>query len=279
MQHQGKEPAASFSGLILGLDLGSVSLNSVVLDPGGKVLWSDYTRTKGKPLPTALEVLDRIFSRYPREDFSACALTGTGAASLAPLVDGLVVNEIIALTRGVSDYHPEASSIIDMGGEDAKLVLTQAEPDGGLAIRDFAMNTMCAAGTGSFLDQQSHRLQLTIEEFSELALKSQNPPRLAGRCSVFAKTDMIHLQQDATPDYDIVAGLCFAMARNLKSNIAKGKKVTPPVIFTGGGGGQPRGAPRPGGGAGSQTGSINYPGALRLSGGPGRGPDRPRAGL
>ena len=84
------------------------------------------------------------------------------------------------------------------------------------------------------MDQQSHRLQLSIEEFSELALKSQNPPRLAGRCSVFAKTDMIHLQQDATPDYDIVAGLCFAMARNLKSNIAKGKKVIPPVVFTGG---------------------------------------------
>ena len=96
------------------------------------------------------------------------------------------------------------------------------------------MNTMCAAGTGSFLDQQSHRLQLTIEEFSKIALKSQSPPRLAGRCSVFAKTDMIHLQQDATPDYDIVAGLCYAMARNLKSNIAKGKKAVPPVVFCGG---------------------------------------------
>ena len=96
------------------------------------------------------------------------------------------------------------------------------------------MNTMCAAGTGSFLDQQSHRLQLTIEQFSEIALKSENPPRLAGRCSVFAKSDMIHLQQEATPDYDIVAGLCFAMARNLKSNIAKGKKVVPPVAFIGG---------------------------------------------
>ncbi|MCE1172516.1 MAG: acyl-CoA dehydratase activase, partial [Azovibrio sp.] len=109
-------------------------------------------------------------------------------------------------------------------------------PDGrgGLKIDDFAMNTMCAAGTGSFLDQQSHRLQLSIEEFSQVALKSKNPPRLAGRCSVFAKSDMIHLQQEATPDYDIVAGLCFAMARNLKSNIAKGKTVVPPVCFTGG---------------------------------------------
>jgi predicted CoA-substrate-specific enzyme activase len=234
MQHQEEESASRGSVLVLGLDLGSVSLNSVVLGSDNEVLWSDYTRTKGKPLPTALEVLKRIFAQFPRSDFKSCALTGSGAASLAPLLHGLAVNEIIALSRGVEGYHPQAASIIDMGGEDAKLVLTQAEPGGGLAIRDFAMNTMCAAGTGSFLDQQSHRLQLSIEEFSELALKSQNPPRLAGRCSVFAKTDMIHLQQDATPDYDIVAGLCFAMARNLKSNIAKGKKVTPPVIFTGG---------------------------------------------
>ena len=144
------------------------------------------------------------------------------------------MNEIIALTKGVGQIHPQTRTIIDMGGEDAKMILVGPGPDGGLRINDFAMNTMCAAGTGSFLDQQSHRLKLTIEEFSRIALKSENPPRLAGRCSVFAKSDMIHLQQEATPDYDIVAGLCFAMARNLKSNIAKGKTVVPPVCFVGG---------------------------------------------
>jgi predicted CoA-substrate-specific enzyme activase len=221
-------------GLVLGLDLGSVSLDSVVLDQSGRMLWSGYTRTQGRPLKTALSVLRDIFNQYPRDHFALCALTGSGAASLASHLNALVINEILALTRGVAAVHPQARSIIDMGGEDAKLILTEPDGAGGLTIGDFAMNTMCAAGTGSFLDQQSHRLQFSIEEFSELALKSQCPPRLAGRCSVFAKTDMIHLQQDATPDYDIVAGLCFAMARNLKSNIAKGKSVQPPVVFTGG---------------------------------------------
>ncbi|MBI5874342.1 MAG: CoA activase, partial [Deltaproteobacteria bacterium] len=96
------------------------------------------------------------------------------------------------------------------------------------------MNSVCAAGTGSFLDQQATRLHLTIEEFGSLALKSQNPPRIAGRCSVFAKSDMIHLQQAATPDYDIVAGLCYAVARNFKSSIGKGKEFTRPVAFQGG---------------------------------------------
>ena len=96
------------------------------------------------------------------------------------------------------------------------------------------MNTICAAGTGSFLDQQASRLGLSIEEFGDLALKSRNVPRVAGRCSVFAKTDMIHLQQEATPDYDIVAGLCYALARNFKSNIGKAKSFYKPMAFHGG---------------------------------------------
>jgi predicted CoA-substrate-specific enzyme activase len=96
------------------------------------------------------------------------------------------------------------------------------------------MNTMCAAGTGSFLDQQANRLNLSIEEFGALALKAENPPRIAGRCSVFAKSDMIHLQQIATSDHDIVAGLCFAVARNFKSTIGKGLTFQPPVAFQGG---------------------------------------------
>jgi predicted CoA-substrate-specific enzyme activase len=123
-----------------------------------------------------------------------------------------------------------------MGGEDSKLILLDYdESSKEAALKDFSMNTICAAGTGSFLDQQAKRLRIDIEdEFGELALKSENPPRIAGRCSVFAKSDMIHLQQIATPDYDIVAGLCYAMARNFKSNIAKGKKINPPVSFQGG---------------------------------------------
>jgi predicted CoA-substrate-specific enzyme activase len=221
-------------GLFLGLDVGSVSLDLAVVGPDGELIKTGYHRTKGRPMAVALEVLTGLFKKFPAEKFRASAVTGAGAATLARLLKSLEVNEIIALSKGVGRIHPEARTIIDMGGEDAKMILTRPEAAGGLAIDDFAMNTMCAAGTGSFLDQQSHRLQLTIEQFSKIALKSENPPRLAGRCSVFAKSDMIHLQQEATPDYDIVAGLCFAMARNLKSNIAKGKTVTPPVVFAGG---------------------------------------------
>ncbi len=106
---------------------------------------------------------------------------------------------------------------------------------GRLVIEDFAMNSACAAGTGSFLDQQASRLGVSIEAaFGRLAMKSKHPPRVAGRCSVFAKSDMIHLQQQATPDYDIIAGLCFALARNFISSLGRGKRLERAIAFQGG---------------------------------------------
>ena len=100
---------------------------------------------------------------------------------------------------------------------------------------DFAMNALCAAGTGSFLDQQAERLNISIEnEFAALALQSESAARIAGRCTVFAKSDMIHLQQKGTQLPDILAGLCMALARNFKSVIGKGKSFVPPILFQGG---------------------------------------------
>ncbi|MBS3906922.1 MAG: CoA activase, partial [Syntrophaceae bacterium] len=178
-------------------------------------------------------VLEEILSRIPPEQFHSLSFTGTGGKLLSELLDGHFVNEIIAQARAVQHFYPEIRTIIDIGGEDSKLIFIEEE-NGHFKISDFSMNTLCAAGTGSFLDQQANRLGLTIEEFGGLALKSKNPPRIAGRCSVFAKSDMIHLQQIATPDYDIVAGLCFALARNFKSNIGKGKMFVKPISFQGG---------------------------------------------
>ena len=218
----------------LGMDIGSVSTNTVLLNSQGEIIQEDYRRTKGQPLETALEVLSRFIGDLPDGRLRSMAMTGTAGKKVAELLQIPFVNEIIAQARAIEAFHPEVRSIIEMGGEDSKLILLRKEEGARLFIQDFAMNTLCAAGTGSFLDQQAHRLGLTIEEFSRLALKSETPPRIAGRCTVFAKTDMIHLQQEATPDYDIIAGLCFAVARNLKSNIAKGKNILRPVSFQGG---------------------------------------------
>jgi len=218
----------------LGLDVGSISLNTVLLDDNRNLIFEDYARTHGRPFDTALRVLGGLLETYDAGQIATVSTTGSGGKTLAGLLEGVFINEIIAQTRATSLFVPQARTIIDMGGEDSTLILASSEDGGPLTIADFAMNSMCAAGTGSFLDQQASRLGYTIEEFGQEALRSTTPPRLAGRCSVFAKTDMIHLQQGATPDFEIIAGLCYALIRNLRSNLAKGKRILPPVSFQGG---------------------------------------------
>ncbi len=222
--------------LNLGIDIGSVSVNLALVDDRGRVAKDYYVRAHGKSVETTVKLLEEVESSFGRERLKRLAFTGAGGKSLAEFLEVSFVNEIVAQARSEQALHPEVRTIVEIGGEDSKLiVLRKDERSGKVAIEDFAMNTLCAAGTGSFLDQQAHRLGLDIErEFGELAMKSENPPRMAGRCTVFAKTDMIHLQQQATPDYDIVAGLCFSLARNLKSNLAKGRDMERPIAFQGG---------------------------------------------
>ncbi len=219
--------------LHLGMDVGSVSLKTVLLDDEKNILFEDYTRLRGRPVETAIGVLRRMLGEFSPDEIASFSITGTGGERIGEALKGRFINEIIAQTKATEHFLPNTRTVIEMGGEDSKLSLLNPEDDS-LRIDDFAMNTICAAGTGSFLDQQSNRLGLSIEEFGGVALRSEIPPRLAGRCTVFAKTDMIHLQQAATPDYDIIAGLCFAVARNLKSNIGRGKRIVGPVSFQGG---------------------------------------------
>ncbi|HID95080.1 MAG TPA: CoA activase [Candidatus Latescibacteria bacterium] len=221
--------------IYLGIDIGSVSVNTVLIDQDSNVLEDHYTRTHGQPVQTVIAVLKGIFNRVSPERIAGVATTGSGGRLVARLLGGQFVNEIIAQAKAVGELYPEVRTVIEMGGEDSKLLLLERDGSSGKSrLEDFSTSSACAAGTGSFLDQQASRLELSIEEFGRLALKSKNPPRIAGRCSVFAKSDMIHLQQIATPDYDIVAGLCYAVARNFKSNIGRGKSFKKPIAFQGG---------------------------------------------
>ncbi len=216
--------------LSLGIDIGSVAVKLVLL-ADGQIVRRVYRRFDDGPFETLRQLLETEFG-----DLSGGTIylghTGIGAKTSQSVLRGKTFGEIAALAAGNFRVVPHVRTVIEMGGEDSKLLLLDPESR---TIVDFAMNAQCAAGTGSFLDQQAGRLKIDIEhEFGALALKSSNPPRIAGRCSVFAKTDMIHLQQIATPDYDIVAGLCFAVARNFKSAIARGKRLEKPIAFEGG---------------------------------------------
>ncbi len=210
----------------IGIDIGSVSVKSAVLNSDLHKIEGRYIRHGGHPIKVAIKLLLELKDHYPE---SSLSLTGSGSRVLSAYLKIRPVNELVAQSYSVKTLYPEVNSIIEMGGEDSKLIILE-----GGVIKDFALNSVCAAGTGSFLEQQAERLRLSIEEFSELAVLSKRPSKIAGRCSVFAKSDMIHLQQIATPVEDIVAGLCFAVARNYKGTIAKGLNIRPPVSFQGG---------------------------------------------
>jgi predicted CoA-substrate-specific enzyme activase len=141
----------------------------------------------------------------------------------------LIKNEITAFAKGAAYFVPDVRTVIDIGGQDSKIIILE----NGVAV-DFAMNYLCAAGTGSFLDAQAFRLGIPIERFGELALKSKNPTTIASRCTVFCESDMIHKQQIGHKIEDIVAGLCEGLVRNYLANVAKGKKILPPILFVGG---------------------------------------------
>ncbi len=214
----------------LGIDIGSISINTVLMNASGSILENHYDYCSGKPFHVVRTRLADILARRGEGSIGTVAVTGTGGALAAGLIGGTFVNEIVAQSTSVCRLYPQARTIIEMGGEDTKLMFLREA-----ALSDFVMNSICAAGTGSFLDQQARRINVSIvEEFGRLALLSRDPPRIAGRCSVFAKSDMIHHQQIATPVHDIIAGLCFAVARNVKSTLARGRDLEKPVVFQGG---------------------------------------------
>jgi predicted CoA-substrate-specific enzyme activase len=220
----------------IGIDVGSTSSDIVVLDSAGKSILCDYQRTKGRPIETVRLQLDKVFRQINPSDITLAVATGSTGRFLAKLLDIPFINEVPAQAAAICHLYPQLQqvTIIEMGGQDSKLIFLSTE-QGRARVRDFTLNTVCAAGTGSFLDQQAQRLGVNIEgEFGRLALQSKTVPRMAGRCSVFAKTDMIHLQQQATPNCDIIAGLCLALARNLKGDLGCGREIIKPIIFTGG---------------------------------------------
>ncbi|MGY4707660.1 acyl-CoA dehydratase activase [Candidatus Bipolaricaulota sp. J31] len=218
--------------MFVGIDVGSLTVK-VVFWREGEVLLSSYRPGRGAPYQVLLEELETAFRQYPVEMVRGVGITGSGGRILARHIPGTYVNELVAQLRAVEHFHPEARTVIEIGGQDSKLLVLD-ERAGRLELVDFALNTQCAAGTGSFLEQQAARLGLTIEEFSELATRAKNPPYIAGRCAVFAKSDIIHLQQVGTPLPEIIGGLCLALARNFRSDVARGKPFRKPIIFQGG---------------------------------------------
>ncbi|OPX89227.1 MAG: Activator of (R)-2-hydroxyglutaryl-CoA dehydratase [Pelotomaculum sp. PtaB.Bin104] len=215
----------------LGIDVGSVSINIVILDEAGSVITGLYLRTQGRPIEVIQEGLKQTAGLLPADlEILGVGTTGSGRYLAGVMVGADVIkNEITAHAVAASMFIPEVQTVIEIGGQDSKIIILREG-----IVTDFAMNTVCAAGTGSFLDQQASRLNIPIDQFGGLALRSETPVRIAGRCTVFAESDMIHKQQMGHKIEDIIKGLCQALVRNYLNNVGKGKEILPPVMFQGG---------------------------------------------
>lgn len=214
----------------LGIDVGSVSTNIVAVAGQCEVLSRQYIRTNGQPLECVKNGLRNLKTEMPDLEVLGVGTTGSGR-QLAGILTGadIVKNEITAHATATVHFYPDVRTIFEIGGQDSKIILIKNQ-----MVVDFAMNTVCAAGTGSFLDHQAERLKIPIEEFGDLALAATENVRIAGRCTVFAESDMIAKQQFGFTKADIIKGLCEALVRNYINNLGRGKMLEPPYVFQGG---------------------------------------------
>jgi predicted CoA-substrate-specific enzyme activase len=215
----------------LGIDVGSVTTKCAVMSEELELITYKYLNTSGKPIAQIQKLLREISPELP----AGAAIAGIGTTGSARYLAGEIVgadvvkNEITTHAVAATHYFPDVKTIIEIGGQDSKIIIVR----NGI-VADFGMNTVCAAGTGSFLDHQALRLGVSIEELGREALKSVNPVRIAGRCTVFAESDMIHKQQMGHDTADILYGLCQALVRNYINNVGLGKRIETPIVFQGG---------------------------------------------
>ena len=213
----------------LGIDIGSVAVKLALVGSDGKLLgvWS-------RPiLCLPAEALGSLIAEAPiPAEVVAVRIGVTGDG--CEVVRGPVCREtaVVALARSLPVLFPDAQTAIEIGGHSACYVVIEPRT---LTLVDYGLNQQCAAGSGSFFEQQARRLGLDVETFARLSASAPRGATVAGRCSVFAKSDMIHLQQKGTPVGEIAYGLCLAMARNFMATVIRGRQVVSPLALVGGG--------------------------------------------
>lgn len=216
----------------LGIDIGSISTKGVLIDKDNNIIASSYLYTEGNPIMATKKVVKELKNQINLKEYKVVGVGTTGSArKLIGRILGAntIKNEITAHAVGTTSINPDVRTIFEIGGQDSKIILL----NNGI-VTDYAMNTLCAAGTGSFLSSQAKRLGIPIEDFGKIALTSNNPTKIAARCTVFAESDLVHKSQMGHKKEDIIAGLCLAIVNNYLNNVGKGKKIKPPIVFQGG---------------------------------------------
>ena len=216
----------------LGIDIGSISTKGVIIDSNNNILASDYLDTEGNPIGAVKRLVKSLKGQFNNKKYKIVSVGTTGSARklIGTILGASVIkNEITAHAIGTTSIIPDVRTIFEIGGQDSKIIILK---DG--IVTDYAMNTLCAAGTGSFLSSQARRLGVDVKDFGKIALTSKNPTSIAARCTVFAESDLVHKAQVGHKREDIIAGLCRSVAVNYLNNVGKGKRIEAPIVFQGG---------------------------------------------
>ena len=202
---------------------------------GQAVLLAKPRRTHGRTLEVARDLLDAVTGCVPAGQVTHLGLTGSGGTMVAQVLGAPTCNEFQACTRAIDALHRHVRTVFEIGGEASRYIRCEPDPgSGALGILDYSANGDCAAGTGAFLDQQASRLQFAVEEIGAIVERAERAAQIAGRCSVFAKSDMIHAQQKGYAPAEVLRGLCNAVARNFRTAVVRGRTPVPPIALVGG---------------------------------------------
>lgn len=218
----------------IGIDIGSISTKAVIIDEGKNIVVSEYLWTEGSPIDATKKIISSLKKKLDKKNITP-KIYGIGTTGSARNLVGnvlganIIKNEITAHAIGTLSRYNDVKTILEIGGQDSKIIII----NNGIVV-DYAMNTLCAAGTGAFLSSQAKRLGVNIEDMGDIALSSKKPSKIAARCTVFAESDLVHKAQVGHKKEDLIAGLCVSVVKNYLNNLSRGKRIEDKVVFQGG---------------------------------------------
>ncbi len=210
----------------IGLDVGSTTIKCVVLNEDNQIIYSDYERHMSRIFGMTHKLLCKISEMFPDEDMSL-VISGSAGMGMATGIGIPFAQEVYATRTAVRTYLPETDTVIELGGEDAKILFLS----GGLEVR---MNGSCAGGTGAFIDQMASLMDVSIEDINGLAKQHEKIYTIASRCGVFAKTDIQPLINQGARIPDIAASILYAVVNQTIGGLAQGREITGNVVYLGG---------------------------------------------
>ena len=221
---------------LVGLDVGSTTVKAVVVEAASdKVLWQDYQRHETKQPEKTLEFLKRIESEVGvNRHNTRIFLTGSGGSGIAEQIGAKFVQEVTAVSLAVEKLHPEVYSVIELGGQDAKIIVFKDDDETGRKKKIPSMNDKCAGGTGAVIDKINAKLKIPTEQLSQQRYHGIKLHKVAGKCGVFAETDINSLQKVGTPPDELMASLFEAIVLQNLSVLTRGHTLRPHVLLLGG---------------------------------------------